>query len=478
MNFLANVKMRYKLLLLLVVPLGGLLFFSISGVLEKYNLSNDIDDLLSLSVLSVRASDLVDELQKERGASALYLGSEGARFGPELAAQWDDTDKGISAIKTALNAVDHERHGPTFNAVLNSALDGLERLKENREAVRSLRVSVDDTLDYYTRINALFLGIITHISEVSSNAKLTRMIFAYVNFLQGKERAGLEQAVLSHAFAAGVFGPGMFERFSALVTAQTFYSGLFEAFATPEQKRFYEAKLTGPFVEETSRMRQLAFDKANEGEFGVDPARWFERQTGKIALLEQVENKLSNDLIPEAKDLQAGAMVAFYANVGVTLVVILVALMLAYVVSGSITRPLDVAVGVADSLARGDTSVELDVEATDEIGQLFAAMRNMVTTSRNMAAAAAAVAAGDLTVAIVAQSDKDVLGGALVGMVQSLRGMTQRIQEGVQVLSTTSSEIAAITAQLAASTSQIEISSEELKQLGQQLKQLVQHYKV
>jgi methyl-accepting chemotaxis protein len=57
---------------------------------------------------------------------------------------------------------------------------------------------------------------------------------------------------------------------------------------------------------------------------------------------------------------------------------VLCAVLGAWRVTRSITRPLAVAVGAANALAGGDLGVDIEVKAKDETGQLLAAMRDMV----------------------------------------------------------------------------------------------------
>ncbi|THF63061.1 HAMP domain-containing protein [Pseudothauera nasutitermitis] len=56
----------------------------------------------------------------------------------------------------------------------------------------------------------------------------------------------------------------------------------------------------------------------------------------------------------------------------------LLALAFAYFITRAITRPLGEAVGVANALAEGDLSVRVQVRSRDEVGQLLAAMQDMV----------------------------------------------------------------------------------------------------
>ncbi|HJP37235.1 MAG TPA: nitrate- and nitrite sensing domain-containing protein [Gammaproteobacteria bacterium] len=94
----ANASIKKKLTLLLLTPLVGLLFFSGKGTLEHSATVSDTKQLQTLSELSVNLSGLVHELQKERGASAGYLGSKGEKFGKELTAQHKEADSKNEAL--------------------------------------------------------------------------------------------------------------------------------------------------------------------------------------------------------------------------------------------------------------------------------------------------------------------------------------------------------------------------------------------
>ena len=104
----------------------------------------------------------------------------------------------------------------------------------------------------------------------------------YVAFLQSKERAGIERAVLSSVFVADYFPEGFFNRFQSLMVTQDTYLNVFRSLATQEQLTFLDETLTGRGITETERMRKVAVDRANQGSFGIDPAYWFQMQTEKI----------------------------------------------------------------------------------------------------------------------------------------------------------------------------------------------------
>ncbi|MFW8121031.1 nitrate- and nitrite sensing domain-containing protein, partial [Klebsiella pneumoniae] len=79
--------------------------------------------------------------------------------------------------------------------------------------------------------------------ELSSDATITKETIAYYNFLQGKERAGIERAVLNNTFSKNEFGPGMLVKFISLVTEQNTYFPKFKVLSNADNVRFFEQQL-------------------------------------------------------------------------------------------------------------------------------------------------------------------------------------------------------------------------------------------
>jgi methyl-accepting chemotaxis protein len=115
---------------------------------------------------------------------------------------------------------------------------------------------------------------------------------------------------------------------------------------------------------------------------------------------------------------------------------ILAAVVGAWLVTRSITRPLAVAVGAANALADGDLGVDIEVRTKDETGQLLAAMRNMV--------------------AKLSQVVGDVKSSA-----QAMAGASEELSATAQNLSQATSEQAASVEETSASIEQMTASVEQ-----------------
>ncbi len=378
MSFFSNLKIRNKIALMLLVPVVGLLYFAYSEVSSKKNLADQMETVQVYAEIAVKSSAMVHELQKERGMTAGYIGSKGSMFGSELPAQRGLTDERMAALRTQMQAVDQSVLNDAFKSAINKGLRDLDRIDEIRRSVTSLQIAAGDAIGYYTQVNNQFLSVIGEIAKGSVSAELSVLVTSYVTFLQSKERAGIERAVLANVFAADRFTPALFRQFISLISAQDMFESQFMAFARPEHVNYYQSTMTGDFIDATREMRTVALEKADQGKFGIDPQNWFKMQTGKINLLKEVEDRLSEDLlaIEAATAKQANAVVI--KSLIVVAVILLVMVVSVYFIARAIIRALNRAVEVSNQLAEGDLNVVIDVDSKDETGQLLASMKNMM----------------------------------------------------------------------------------------------------
>lgn len=258
MSVFGNPTLKTRFVIMLLFPLAGLLAFGFLGLADKHETLNKMSDMEQLSGLAVRISSLVHETQKERGLTAGFLGSKGEKFKEELPQQRKNTDDRSDLMRTYLQSINASALGSDFSSVLNEALSLFKDLEGLRKRIDNFNIPTDEAIRHYTQMNGRFIDAIGEMSKIAVG-DLTAATTAYVNFLLGKERAGIERAVLSNTFARNAFGPGMFRKFSALVTEQDTYFRVFSSFAQPDQNAFFKQKLEAPAMLEVKRMDDVAF---------------------------------------------------------------------------------------------------------------------------------------------------------------------------------------------------------------------------
>jgi len=168
-----------------------------------------------------------------------------------------------------------------------------------------------------------------------------------------------------------------------------------------------------------------------------------------------------------AADRQAFATTVGYASV-VAAALALVGLSLW--IGRSITRPIGQAVDLAGAIAEGDLSQRMETTRRDETGALGRALDGMADALERKARLARAIAEGDLTRDVVLAGDRDLLGHALVEMVESLNDIVGSAHEvagqvsaGTRQLSASSQSLSDDAGRQAASLEEISSSLSEIE---------------
>jgi len=371
---------------LFIINILVVLFALIVIVSTLVNASKERKTILQvkeLTMLSQKLSLLIHETQKERGASAGFLGSKGVKFTEIVPAQRLLTIQRNSELETYIKTLDLNSFSSELQQEIAAFRDDMGRIDLIRSQIDSLSISVKDEVDYYTNMNAKILNVVALTAKLALSPELVKSLDAYTNFLKSKERAGVERAVMSATFSANKFAEGMFSRFITLMAEQNAYMDSFLSMATKSSKEYYTSKMNAPSVSQVNQMREIAKDKANLGNFEIDSVVWFQTITKKINLLKAVDDELAaqnSTLLAEVED--ASQLHALISLLGFTFFATMLASILFFVNRGinkSVSESLSKIKCVSSEL---DLTCNVVVEGKDEISQISQALHEMITAFR------------------------------------------------------------------------------------------------
>ncbi len=464
MKYLKNLRVRTKILLIVTLPLIVLLYLSSTVILQQQHNKALLTGFRDAVVLSTKISALVHEIQKERGASAGFLGAKGKSFGDILLNQRKLTDqKKEEFLKAKELLLKKDKnlfktdYGKKLKDKLNKVEELLSQIPDMRNKVDNLSVSVGDEVAFYTSINTNALEAIAFSAKISPDSDITRELISYLNFLLSKERAGIERAVGSNTFAKDKFGPGMYKKFITLIAEQDAYMYEFLILASPKVKEFYENTVTGKPVEEVNRMRKILIDKAQTGGFGVDSTYWFKMMTEKINLLKKVEDFLVKNVIEVADKEIAEIQRSFIANLILLIVILAIIIILLVVVSTDITSSLTSISKAVRSLAeelstgKGDLTQRLNIDKNDEIGEVARGINIFIEKLQDMVKSMK-----DLS------SNLEDTANNMSDSIVKVSDLTQNLASSAQETSATVQEITSSIEEVANNAQDIATSSEEL----------------
>ena len=293
-------RLKGKILLLTVLSLFAIGVLSYRLISSSYRNYTSSEKLKTSITIAERVSLLVHELQKERGRTAGFLGSGGKTFSEELKEQRKQTDLRIAQLKAVLTK-------ETIQALplkareffVNLINEQLPRLIEIRNSVDRLSIPLNRAIDFYTQLNNSLIDSVGLLSSESTNPGIARELLSYADFMYAKEKAGLERAILSVAFANNKFTSSQhLERFVNLMAQQKAFLKAFQLAAPENVYNYYVKTVKGSVpYQEVKRYEELALSKSAEGSFNVDPNQWFRTITEKINLMKKVEDFIAGDLI-------------------------------------------------------------------------------------------------------------------------------------------------------------------------------------
>ncbi|NPA65120.1 MAG: methyl-accepting chemotaxis protein [Epsilonproteobacteria bacterium] len=378
-----SIKFKQSVLVLFfVLYIAGLSFLILK---ENYKTYSQNLQLKEEVLLSIKLSSVVHELQKERGRTAGYLGSGGVQFRQELEDQRRLSDEKIARLKSFLQKKEG-MFGEEIEKNLRQIMARLARLSQIRIRVSNLDIDTKDAIEYYTRLNGLMIDTIAELAKKSDNAKISRELLAYTNFILSKERAGIERAVLSNTFARNNFKEGFFVKFIRLISEQRAFLKAFEVAAPKKFVEYYKSVVQGNDIEEVKRMENVAIELAKVGGFNIDPSYWFEQITSKINKLKKVEDFIARSILEEIDEEITASKRLFYTVLLFSVLGILLAVGIGYfIIEITINKNLQ---KINESLfaivSRKDFTKRIDLHSKDELGAIAKSINTLIDFSERI----------------------------------------------------------------------------------------------
>ncbi|MEZ8349072.1 methyl-accepting chemotaxis protein [Vibrio splendidus] len=458
---LTDMSFKQKIIALLTLPILGFLWLSVSAISKGVETTSEMSSLNQLTRLSVVYSELVHELQKERGMTAGFIGSQGTKFVSELRAQRTSADNRRNQRTEYWQSAEIDL--PQISRLNTEISQSLNQITSIRNRVDSQSIPLSEALGYYTKLNAKLLSVSALIAELSSDATITTETIAYYNFLQGKERAGIERAVLNNTFSKNEFGPGMLVKFISLVTEQNTYFSNFEVLGNPDNVRFFEQQLNDRSVAEVEKLRDVAESKMSG--FDVDPVYWFAQSTARIVQLKKTENQLADSLIALTDQKTQQAQSAMMGSITMFVVITLFATFISFkAITDLTTRVKDLTRVLSKVRHDNDLTVRATYEGNSELGQISSSLNE---TLEKFSGVIDSLSQSSLTLASAAEETAQTCQYNSNTLVEQ--------QDQIGLIATATEELSATVSEVAAKTQQTASSAKLADEQSQAGLSTVQH---
>ncbi len=369
MDFLKNSKI--KTILLALVGVALITIFIFGTLIAKYQYENyktSINRVESLN-FSIKLGKLIHELQKERGASAGYLGSEGTRFVDTLSKQRKLTDEKIELIFNLKKE---------FNNNLKDEFEQIKMLLQKinliREKVNEQKITAKEAIELYSNLNVKSIEFITKISFL--NEKTVKSLLPYIYFINAKEKAGIIRAVGSNRFSKGFFDMENKLFFQKLIFTNREYLKASLSLTNSETRNMYTNLVQNSAVHKKidEYIKTVFYTKVDKP-LAIDAQEWFSLLTKEINNLLKIEEYMAKDIISKA-DIQANhTLKMFIAISTMILLTMLSILVLSIYMVFKFTKSMkNLDLGVENLLKYLNKEITVptyvDIDSKDEISEI------------------------------------------------------------------------------------------------------------
>jgi prefoldin subunit 5 len=241
----------------------------------------------------------IDALQRERGASSIYLASGGQRFADERQAAVSEAQPAEARVRAMFERQLASASGasPRLLSLMAWVLLDLDALPELRQRIAQHQLTAQDSIVAFSRLIGSQVEMVFHLADAALHPAVSRQLVALVHLLQGKELAGQERALGGQLFASGQRDDEQQQRIVHLIEAQERSLAVFEEFADPAQAESWQQAQLTPNAAQIERLRRTLCSTSTRAV--LDPAQtelWFQTTSQRISQMWQMEVALVDAL--------------------------------------------------------------------------------------------------------------------------------------------------------------------------------------
>lgn len=270
----------------------------------------EIDNLEHLATTCEIVGDIsrfIHALQKERGASNVYLASRGERFADHRQERVEECLQTERIMRQRLDTLASDGSRPAAGARLLGriarvwyALDSLGALRGH---IETLAITADEATLTFNRLISGLLSVVFDAADTAGDPEITHALVAIFHFMQGKELAGQERACGAIGFTAGGFDTAHRRLLRHLVDAQQRCFDTFTEFATPEARRRWHEGLPPRTQAGIQQLREMAGSDIPRPDTSRSLGEtWYELTTRRIDAMKRVEEALADELSAMCRD--------------------------------------------------------------------------------------------------------------------------------------------------------------------------------
>ena len=371
---LSRLSIASKLLLLLLPFSAALIVLALILSVDRMQTLHALQRSDRLIALAGDASQLIHDLQTERGLSNGFLSSQAAAPAPALRTARADSDKSLAGL-----AADRPAADATLSEKLDALNGQLQDLPQLRADIERRGVAAADAFAAYSqRIDAL-IGLISGLAQANNDGDLLRSTVALLDLQCEKEFAGRERGYVNGLLQKGALDQQSHAQAASLIAKQQACAGQFKRIADDALRGQMEALDNGDESRALQALRAKVMDPPLGQATGVAPAAWFQAASRRIDALKREQDLLLRQMAQMVAAKVAAAQTDLALTQGGSALVILLLGGLGFAIYRGIHAPVRRLEGLMTEMSRDfDLRPRAAISGSDEISRMSQAFDQLV----------------------------------------------------------------------------------------------------
>ena len=385
MTFINNLSMRGKLITLVLPALIVLVLFAAQSIMDSVNELSNTRQLQNMVKLAELGDPVAEELQRERGRSAVFLASQAGSSDANSAAdalkkQRQASNRALTGYQNGLNQLlESADFDDSVRRSINTFERHIEELKTLRQQIDNRDIGGAGSASQYTGFIMELVNRVPLLVRRATDPELTRQINGYFALAEAAEMSGRERATGAGLIRSGDFDLPSVGQVTALAGRQDAYQRAAAATLpsnSPLRERI-EAFPDSAEHQAVAEQRETLLSSPS-GMYALEATDWFAATTDRIDAM----NDIRTDMLEQVDQLSAQA-VAAARNSLITVSVITAAavalvIILMLVIIHAIHRQVHtLRSNLHEAMDNKDLSHEIPVTSKDEIGTIAEAINQL-----------------------------------------------------------------------------------------------------